>query len=126
MRRRIRYVSPSGQSNEWKMSMRSAKEYTYRIFWSSEDDGFVAIADEFPSLSAVEDDQAKALESIDGLVQDVLADMEESGETPPEPLGVRRYSGKISLRMSPEQHRRISMEAAEAGVSLNKLILSRI
>ncbi len=106
--------------------MRSAKEYTYRIFWSSEDDAFVAIADEFPSLSVVEDDQSRALESIDKLVDDVLADMEEAGEMPPEPLGVKHFSGKISLRMSPEQHRRISMEAAEAGISLNKLILSRI
>lgn len=106
--------------------MRSAKEYTYRVFWYPEDEAFVAVSDEFPSLSAVEDSQERALLSITELVEDVLEEMEASGEQPPIPLGARRYSGKCLLRMTPEQHRRLAMEAAEAGVSLNKLITSRI
>ena len=42
------------------------------------------------------------------------------------PAGTRSFSGKISLRISPEAHRRIAMEAAAEGVSINQLIASRI
>ena len=79
----------------------TADMYTYRVFWSGEDGAFVASAD-------------------------VLADMRESGEQPPVPLGCRTYSGKYALRMTPEQHRRVVMEAAEQGVSVNQLLISRV
>lgn len=36
------------------------------------------------------------------------------------------YSGKLVLRIPPEQHRRIAIEAAEEGVSINRLIGARI
>lgn len=103
-----------------------AEEYTYRVFYSEEDNAFVASVAEFPSLSDVEDTQADALGSIVALVRDVLSDMEQEHAAPPEPLGRRRYSGKISLRMTPQQHRRIAMEAAEQGVSINQLLVSRV
>ncbi len=60
------------------------------------------------------------------LVGAVLADMEQSGEVPPKPFGERNYNGKLSLRMTPEQHRRIAIEAAEQNVSINHLLTSRL
>lgn len=95
----------------------TADMYTYRVFWSGEDGAFVASVSEFPSLSNVADSQKEALNGLSELVADVLADMRESGEQPPVPLGCRTYSGKYALRMTPEQHRRVVMEAAEQGVS---------
>ena len=106
--------------------MQKAEEYTYRVFWSREDGEFVATVAEFPSLSCLESCQADALLGLVEVVRGVLSDMAESGETPPEPLGKRVYSGKFALRMPPEQHRRLAMEAAEQGVSLNLLAASRI
>lgn len=106
--------------------MQKAEEYTYRVFWSREDGEFVATVAEFPSLSCLEGAQADALAGLVEVVQGVLDEMAESGENPPEPLGARVYSGKFALRMAPEQHRRLAMEAAEQGVSLNHLATSRI
>lgn len=103
-----------------------AEEYTYRVFYSEEDGAFVATVAEFPSLANIEDTQAAALQGIVVLVRDVLDDMKQEGAAAPEPLGRRRYSGKISLRMTPQQHRRIAMEAAEQGVSINQLLVSRV
>ena len=94
----------------------TADMYTYRVFWSGEDGAFVASVSEFPSLSNVADSQKEALNGLSELVADVLADMRESGEQPPVPLGCRTYSGKYALRMTPEQHRRVVTEAAEQGV----------
>ena len=52
--------------------------------------------------------------------------MEGTGETPPEPLTMRKYSGDLRLRMPPELHRRLAMDAAEGRTSVNKLSLERI
>lgn len=103
-----------------------ADEYTYRVFWSDEDEGYVATVAEFPSLSHIADHQQDALSGLVGLVGNVLSDMAEAGKLPPIPLGRRRFSGKFPLRMTPEQHRRAAIEAAEAHVSINQLLVSRI
>ncbi len=44
----------------------------------------------------------------------------------PEPLSLREFKGKIALRVPPEQHRELAMEAAEQGVSLNRLISKKL
>jgi predicted HicB family RNase H-like nuclease len=52
--------------------------------------------------------------------------MMRSGETMPEPIATRRYSGRFMVRIPPEQHRRLALEAAEAGISLNRLASARL
>lgn len=47
--------------------------------------------------------------------------MKKNGEPIPEPVVAKRYSGKFMIRMPPEVHRRLALEAREAGVSLNRL-----
>jgi predicted HicB family RNase H-like nuclease len=44
-----------------------------------------------------------------------------AGESLPEPLALRHYSGKFMVRIPPDVHRKLAIEAAEAGVSLNRL-----
>lgn len=102
------------------------EKYSYRVFWSEPDEAYIGTVAEFPSLSHVDDTQGAAFYGIVDLVGHVLEDMQESGEAAPQPFGEAAYSGKLSLRMSPEQHRRIAMEAAEQGVSINHLLTSRI
>lgn len=38
----------------------------------------------------------------------------------------RRYSGKFVVRLTPEAHRQLALEAAEQRVSLNRLAASRL
>jgi len=45
---------------------------------------------------------------------------------PPRPLALRRYSGKFLVRVPPETHRRMAIEAAEEGVSLNRLASAKL
>ena len=52
--------------------------------------------------------------------------MTANGEPVPEPLADRKYSGKFMVRTTPESHRRLVIEAAGAGVSLNRYINSRL
>ena len=65
------------------MQKYKAEEYTYRVFWSEEDEAFIAVADEFKSLSNIADTQAGALAGMVDLLKDVLREMYRSKETPP-------------------------------------------
>ena len=103
-----------------------ADHFTYRVSWSEEDGEFVGACAEFPSLSHLDADQDAALRGIRGLVADVVADMHAHGETVPEPLAEHVYSGKFMTRVPPELHRRLTIEAAEAHVSLNRLVNLRL
>ena len=103
-----------------------SKQYTYRVIWSEEDQEFVGLCAEFPSLSWLEESQEDALRGIVQLVKDTVADMEQTGEHAPQPLSLRKFSGKFQVRTTPEMHRQLAMQAAEEGVSLNRLINSRL
>jgi len=95
--------------------------YTYRVTWSEEDEEYVGLCAEFPSLSWLSGTPEAALKGIRKVVADVIKDMLESGEAIPEPFASRQYSGKFMVRVPPEVHRKLAVQAAEAGVSLNRL-----
>jgi predicted HicB family RNase H-like nuclease len=106
--------------------MERVSKYTYRVTWSVEDGRYVGLCIEFPSLSWVAETQNDALSGIVKLVGDVCADMEANGEELPVPLSLIEYSGRFQVRIPPELHRRLSLEAAEAGISLNRLVSERL
>ncbi|MBD2144862.1 MAG: type II toxin-antitoxin system HicB family antitoxin [Sphaerospermopsis kisseleviana] len=96
--------------------------YTYKITWSSEDQEFVGLCAEFPSLSYLHENRNLALEGITNLVKDIVLDMEANGEEIPEPIAEKTYSGKFQVRITPELHGKLAIEAAEENVSLNRYV----
>jgi predicted HicB family RNase H-like nuclease len=79
------------------------KHYAYRVVWSAEDAEYVATVAEFPSLSWLHEDQHQALLGLD-----------------------RRFSVKFNVRVPESLHRELVLSAAEQGVSLNRLVSSRL
>ena len=104
----------------------TADHYTYRVTWSGEDGEYVGLCAEFPSLSWLESTQEEAFSGIRALVTEVVEDMLGNGETPPEPMADRTYSGRFVVRVPPELHRALAIRAAEEGVSLNRLVSARL
>lgn len=100
--------------------------YTYRLTWSADDGEHVGLCAEFPSLSWLAPTQAEALEGILQIVADVVADMKANGEPVPQPLAEKRYSGEFRVRIPPELHRALAMQAAEQGISLNRLASAKL
>ena len=100
--------------------------YTYRVTWSEEDNEYVGLCAEFPSLSWLARTQESALKGIRTLVHQVLADLRRNKEAVPEPISTRSYSGKFLVRVPPQVHRRLAIQAAESGVSLNRLVSSKL
>jgi len=100
--------------------------YTYRVTWSEEDHEYVGLCAEFPSLSWLASTPEAALRGIREVVSEVVADIEAKGELVPEPIATKQYSGKFLVRVPPELHRRLALEAAEAGVSLNRIASEKL
>jgi predicted RNase H-like HicB family nuclease len=100
--------------------------YTYRVTWSPEDGEHVGLCAEFPSLSWLAATPESALTGIRGVVAEIVADMQAGGETIPEPLAEKRYSGEFRVRIPPEVHRALALQAAEQGVSLNRLASAKL
>ena len=100
--------------------------YTYRVIWSEEDGEHVGLCGEFPSLSWLATTPEAALKGMRTLVAEVVQDLRANGEPVPEPIACKQYSGKFVVRVPPDIHRRLALEAAEAGVSLNRLASAKL
>jgi predicted HicB family RNase H-like nuclease len=106
--------------------MERIDKYTYRVTWSEEDGQYIGLCAEFPSLSWLAGTPAAALAGIRKIVRQVVRDMKSSGEPIPEPLAIKNYSGKFTVRVPPEVHRKLQIQAAESRVSLNRLVSSKL
>ena len=102
------------------------EKYTYRIEWSEEDHCHIAKCLEFPSLAAHGETTEEALREIKFVVEESVKWMREEGEPVPNPLGIKKFKGNLTLRIPPEKHRELAIRCAEEGVSLNQFILSRL
>ena len=107
------------------MAQRKDK-YTYRVTWSEEDQEYVGLCAEFPSLSWLDSTPEKALKGIRAVVTNTIKDMKTQHENIPEPLSSKNYSGKFMVRVPPEVHRALAIKAAESGVSLNRLASAKL
>jgi predicted HicB family RNase H-like nuclease len=101
-------------------------QYTYRVTWSEDDTGYVGLCAEFPSLSWLADTPEKAIKGIRKLVADVLLDMSKTDEPIAEPIASKHFSGKFMVRVPPEVHRKLAIQAAESGASLNRIASSKL
>ncbi len=102
------------------------ERYAYRVIWSEEDQEHVGLCAEFPSLTWLDPSQVGALNGIVEAVRDAVDDMAKAREQIPEPFATRRYSGQFKIRIPPQVHRQLAIEAAESKVSLNRLVSAKL
>lgn len=67
-----------------------SEQYTYRIMWSAEDNEYVGLCAEFPSLSWLDADQTQAFSGIVNVIVGVVADMISNNEKVPVPLSEKK------------------------------------
>lgn len=68
----------------------------------------------------------KALKEGKELVTDILKELDTNKEPIPEPISLRKFSGKFVVRTTEDLHRKLALEAQEKGVSINKLINDKL
>lgn len=106
--------------------MKNISHYAYKIEWSEEDGEYVGTVLEFPGLSWLDESPIQALEGIQQVTQECVEDMIRQGEEPPTPISEKHYSGKFMVRVTPNTHRMLAEEAAEQGVSLNRVVSRKL
>ena len=106
--------------------VRKEDKYTYRVMWSEEDGEFVGLCAEFPSLSWLSSSPEEALKGIRAVVRKCVKDMAATGEDVPDAISIKNYSGKFMVRVPPDVHRRLAVKAAEAGISLNRMVSAKL
>ena len=102
------------------------EKYTYRVEWSEEDETHIARCLEYPSLMTHGNTIETALDEIKKVVRETIEWMKEENKKVPEPFGLKKFKGNLTLRIPAEVHRKLAMESAEEGVSVNQYILSKI
>ena len=107
------------------MSMKKDR-FTYRVTWSEDDNEDAGLCAEFPSLSWLAKTPELALKGIRKVVDNVVKDMDKHGEAVPAPISSRHYSGKFMVRVPPQVHQKLAIQAAESGVSLNRLASAKL
>jgi predicted HicB family RNase H-like nuclease len=96
------------------------------VTWSEDDHEYVGLCAEFPGLSWLSSTPESALKGIRDVVAHVVKDMKAMDEKIPEPIALRHFSGKFMVRLTPDSHRQLALQAAEAHVSLNRLVSSML
>jgi len=81
---------------------------------------------ELPSLSWIAQDQFEALQGISELAQSIVSELISTGQEVPCALSEKEFSGKFMVRIPPEAHRLLAIDAAEQNLSLNRLVSSRL
>jgi predicted HicB family RNase H-like nuclease len=68
----------------------------------------------------------EAIAGIERIAAHHVRGVTESAATAPTSLTERRYSGKFLFRTSTALHKRLAIEAAEEGVSLNQWVVQKL
>lgn len=108
------------------MMVAVSPNYTYRAEWDPEQGGYFARCLEFPGRYAEALSAHEALAALERIITEELAEIAELEGTPPDSLTDHRYSGRFLVRTSRALHARLTVEAAEQGVSLNHWVAAKL
>jgi antitoxin HicB len=100
--------------------------YPAEVFWTDEDEGFIAIAPDLPGSSAWGATEAEALAELRDAIVAWIEAARAAGNVVPDPSPPRlpdQFSGKYLLRMPRELHADLSRSADQQGVSLNQYLV---
>jgi predicted RNase H-like HicB family nuclease len=102
-----------------------SNRYPAKLFWSDEDEGFIAEAPDLPGCSAFGETQADAVKELQEAIVAWIEAATAAGNRIPEPSrpAVERHSGKVLLRMPRSLHAELAAAAKRNDVSLNQYIV---
>ncbi|MHB9833800.1 toxin-antitoxin system HicB family antitoxin [Paraburkholderia terrae] len=107
--------------------MNDPDRYPAEVFWSDEDEGFIAIAPDLPGCSAFGADEAEALTELKHAIaawKEAAASAGNPIPRPSRPASAADYSGKFVVRMAKTMHRQLAHSAEREGVSLNQYVVT--
>jgi antitoxin HicB len=101
-------------------------KYEVDIFWSEEDDAYVANVPELPGCSTHGDSLEAAAVNAQEAIAGYLETLKRLRKPIPVPLSEKHFSGEFLVRVDPSFHRDLMIQAQMAKTSLNKLVIARL
>lgn len=104
----------------------SDPRYPSSIFWSDEDEGFIATASDLPGCSAFGETEEEALAELKPAIKAWIAAATAVGNPIPKPSSpaTETYSGKLLVRLPKFLHKELAHGARDQNTSLNQLVVS--
>ena len=96
--------------------------YSYSVFWSDEDGGYIAMSPEFPRLSAFAGSAQAALVELNGVLEAAIEQYRQEGWPLPVPRTHVEYSGQFRVRVAKSLHAALAQRAQAEGISMNTLV----
>jgi antitoxin HicB len=106
--------------------MKISDRYPARVFWSDEDEGFIATAPDLPGSSAFGETKAEALAQLEDAIEGWIEAAKAAGNPIPEPSRPAvepQASGKLLVRMPKSLHAGLVQAAKHENVSLNHYVV---
>lgn len=99
--------------------------YPIEVFWSEEDEGYIAIAPDLPGSSAWGKTEADAIKELHNVIELWIKAARKTGNPVPKPSDRAdvNYSGKFLMRVPKRLHSDLAHAAKAQGVSLNQHVL---
>lgn len=107
-------------------ALASPPAYSMRVFWSAEDEAFIAVCPELGDLSAFGKTHETAVHELRIAIKLAVQSLVEEGEPIPAPHVEPSYSGQFRVRLPRSLHARLAEQAGREGVSLNTLLVSKL
>jgi antitoxin HicB len=101
----------------------STSKYPLEVFWSEEDEGYIAIVPDLPGCSAWGETEEQAVHEIQDAIKAWILAAQAGGRLIPAPSLDTSFSGKFLMRVPKRLHAELSRHAKVQGVSLNQYVL---
>lgn len=97
-------------------------QYQVDIRWSDEDGVFIARVPELEGVVTHGRDVVEAAKMAEEAIALHLESLKAHNEPIPEPVALKKLSGKYPLRMGRERHENVVLAAAKLGMSVNEYL----
>jgi len=100
--------------------------YPTELFWSEEDEGYIALAPDLPGCSAWGKTEIEALTELRDAIEAWQESAISAGNPVPQPSirsGTQAYSGRFVARVPRSLHRELAERAKVDGISQNQLVV---
>ena len=94
------------------------------IDWSDEDGCFVGSALPLVGQCCHGETRAEVAARLDAIIEDLLDDPEWLKNVPD--IAARAYSGRVTLRISPEEHRLLAARSTSRGMTINGYLKDKV